>query len=280
MISDSQTNTVYLADALRMDDPAEYKRFRKFLESYGVTVKVLKLTSDIYCRDYMPVQVDKNDFVQFVFRPDYIEKKDYKYVSNPPLVHMANDLKHIRYSNIILDGGNVVKWKDKVIITDKVYDDNHYQFESDEAILKQLEKELKCEVIIIPRYPGEKTGHADGLVRFIDENTVFINDTYGEPRKWLNDFRQILEENELTPVELPCTTKSGQESGDGLYINYLHSGNLVVVPQFGLEEDEDALRKINDAFKKNCRVVPYNANKIAEYGGVLNCATWTIRETV
>lgn len=70
MISDSQTNTVYLADALRMDDAAEFKRFRTFLESHGVTVKVLNWTNDIYCRDFMPVQVDKNDFVQFVFKAD------------------------------------------------------------------------------------------------------------------------------------------------------------------------------------------------------------------
>lgn len=277
MVSDYQTNTVYLADALRMVDTAEYKRFWKFLESHGVTVNVLKWTNDIYCRDYMPVQIEEHDFVQFVYKPDsYYKRREIEMITNPVLVHIANKLQHIRYSNIILDGGNVVKWKDKVIISDKVYVDNRYQFESDEAILKQLEAELKCRVIIIPRYPGEKTGHADGLVRFIDESTVFINDTFGSSKKRLNDFREILEKNELTPVELPCTTKSGQESGDGLYINYLHAGNLVVVPQFGLKEDKDALRKITDAFKKNCRVVPYNSDKIAEYGGVLNCATWTI----
>lgn len=175
-----------------------------------------------------------------------------------------------------MDCGNLVKWKDKVIITDKVYDDNRYQFESDNAILNQLEAELKCRVIIIPRYPGEKTGHADGLVRFIDENTVFINDTFGASRKWLNDFRQILDKYELTPVELPCPIIPGQKSGNGLYINYLRIGNLVVVPQFGLKEDKDALRKITDAFCKNCRVVPHNSDKIAEYGGLLNCATWSI----
>ncbi len=277
MISDCQTNTIYLADTLRMDNAAEYRKFRKLLESYGVTVKVLNWTNDIYCRDFMPVQVDEYDFIQFVFKPDsYYKRSEIEMITNPVLVHIANKLQHIRYSNIILDGGNVVKWRDKVIITDKVYVDNRYQFESDEAILKQLEEELKCRVIIIPRYPGEKTGHADGLVRFIDERNVFINDTYGEPGKWLDDFLQVLDKNGLKTVELPCLTKSGQKSGDGLYINYLHAGNLVVVPQFELKEDKDALLKITDAFSKNCRVVPYNSDKIAEYGGVLNCATWSI----
>jgi len=52
---------------------------------------------------------------------------------------------------------------------------------------------LKCQVIIIPEYPHELTGHADGLIRFIDDDTVFINETYAEPEKeWLRNFLGIL----------------------------------------------------------------------------------------
>jgi agmatine deiminase len=262
-----------------MDYPAEFRKFRKFLESYEVTVKVLNWTNDIYCRDYMPVQVDEHDFVQFVFKPDsYFKRSEIELITNPVLVHIANKLQHIRYSNVILDGGNVVKWKDKVIITDKVYDDNRYQFESNDAILNQLEEELKCRVVIIPRYPGDNTGHADGLVRFIDENTVFINDPLGGSKKWQRQFLDCLNEHQLDVVKLPCTMKDGQETGDGLFINYLHVGKSVVVPQFGpLHADKKAIEAIEKELGRNNNVVPYPSKTIAKHGGVLNCATWTIR---
>jgi len=184
------------------------------------------------------------------------------------------------YSKIILDGGNVVKWSDKVIITDKVFDDNLYQFKNKEAILKQLEEELHCRVIIVPRYPGDNTGHADGLIRFIDGNRVFVNEEDGDDiLAWKNKFLTVLNENMLIPTELPCTMNDEKETGDGLYINYLHAGNLVVVPQFGPgHADEKALRIIKEVLGKTNTVVPYNATTIAEYGGVLNCATWSVKE--
>jgi agmatine deiminase len=42
-------------------------------------------------------------------------------------------------------------------------------------------------VIVIPEYPKEKTGHADGLIRFIDGNRVVINETEEEPPEWHKD---------------------------------------------------------------------------------------------
>jgi agmatine deiminase len=73
--------------------------------------------------------------------------------------------------------------------------------------------------------------------------------------------------------------KNEQESGAGLYINYLHAANLVVVPQFGPgHADKEALQKIGAVLGRTNIVVPFNANIIAEYGGVLNCATWSVRE--
>ena len=93
---------------------------------------------------------------------------------------------------------------------------------------------LKSDIIIIPEYPNEETGHADGLIRFIDENTVFINDTkYENEKKWLGKLLTILKENKLNYIELPCYINSKQGTADGLYINYLHLGNLIIVPQFG-----------------------------------------------
>ena len=118
----------------------------------------------IICR----CRLRENDFVQFVFRPKaYFEPQQYAEISNPVLVGLMNNLNTPRYSPLILDGGNVIKAENKVIITDRVFKDNIYQFDSESEILTQLEKDLKCQVIIIPEYPNELTGDVDGLIRFI-----------------------------------------------------------------------------------------------------------------
>jgi agmatine deiminase len=280
MITNAQTNTVYLADDYKKEWPEDFKKLKSLIEKYKVPVKILKHTKDRYCRDYMPIQVSDSTFVQFIFKPEeYFEIDWYKYICNPIQIGLVNKLQRPFYSNIILDGGNIVKWSDKVIIADKVYDDNLYRYKSKEAIRKQLEDELKCKVIIIPRYPNDKTGHADGLIRFINSNKVFINEEDKNSIEWQKKFHAVLNENNLEPVMLPCTMEDDQETGDGLYINYLHVGNLVIVPQFGRgHADEKALHIMEEVMGKTNTVVPYNAKTIAEYGGVLNCATWTVKE--
>ena len=280
MIKDSQTNTVYFAEQTPKHYPKKFIDLKQIIEHENLSVKVISNTKDYYCRDYMPVQVDFDDFVQFVFRPEaYLKKEEYKYITNHVTVSLLNKMIKPRYSPVLQDGGNIVKWKDKVIITDRVLKDNRYQFESDKAVISQLEKDLKCKLIIIPEYPKEKTGHADGLIRFIDENRVFINETNGEPeQEWLKEFKKVLKENNLETIELPCPMTQEQESAIGLYLNYLHIGNLIVIPQFNLPEDKEALDKINEIFGAENKVVGYDAHWIAEHGGVFNCCTWTVIE--
>jgi agmatine deiminase len=70
----------------------------------------------------------------------------------------------------------------------------------------------------------------------------------------------------------------GQPTADGLYINYLHIGNLVIVPQFNFKkEDARALARFKEIFGSKNSVVPYDSRRIAEGGGVLNCASWTVQ---
>lgn len=280
MITDHQTNTVYFSNLVPEDFPKQFDELTRIIEASGYRVKLLAETYDYYCRDYMPVQVAENDFVQFVFRPKaYFDKKQYGEITNPVLTGLVNHLHPPRYSPLILDGGNVIKAKDKVLVTDRVFKDNLYQFGSETGIINQLEKDLKCKVIIIPEYPNEMTGHADGLIRFIDDETVFINETYAEPEKdWLDNFLCTLTENNLLHIKLPCPMNGKQITAEGLYINYLHVGNLVVVPQFKRKEDKIALQTFNEIFGNIYSVVPFDARWIAKHGGVLNCVSWTIIE--
>jgi agmatine deiminase len=280
MITDVQTNTVYFSNLVPEDFPKQFIELARIIESAGYRVKLLAETYDYYCRDYMPVQVAEKDFVQFIFRPKaYFEKDQYAEITNPVLTGLVNNLETPRFSPLILDGGNVIKAKHKAIVSDRIIKDNLHQLSSEHKILEQLEKDLKCQVIIIPEYPHELTGHADGLIRFIDDDTVFINETYAEPEKeWLHKFLGVLTENNLLHIILPCPMTGKQITANGLYINYLHVENLIVVPQFKMKEDKNALQTFKEIFGNNNSVVPFDARWIAEHGGVLNCVSWTIRE--
>lgn len=281
MISDHQTNTVYFAEDTQEEYPEQYAGLRSIIESAGYKVKLLEGTMDFFCHDYMPIQIAKNDFMHFVFKPDkYIDKKkEYQYISNPVLIAMTNQLPAPRHNPIVLDGGNMIRWNNKVIITDRVYKDNAHQFSSKEVIRKELEKSLQCNVIIIPGYTGEETGHADGLIRFIDANRVFINEIKDEPETdWLDEFLSVLEDNNMSYVELPCPMEENQDSAVGLYINYLHVGKLIIVPQFDglMGDNEKALQIIKNAFPSSYRIVPFEADWIAGFGAVFNCISWGI----
>ena len=279
MIIDQQTTTVYFSNELEEENREKFNQLCAIIEENGYKAKLLIETEDFYCRDYMPVQVDENDFVQFVFRPEaYLEEKEYQHITHPYKVQLINKLPKPRYSPIILDGGNITKWKDKVIITERVLIDNRYQFPNDKAIMERLKSDLKCDVIIIPEYPDEKTGHSDGLIRFIDENRVFINDTQNELEKaWLKAFLLALDNVQLKPIEITCEVAPNQDKAHGLYINYLHVGNLIIVPQFGYtKSDKKAMQTMNDVFGETHTIVPFESNWISEYGGVLNCSSWGV----
>ncbi len=281
MISDQQTNTVYFSNLVPEEYPNEFNELAQLIRDAGYKVKLLVGSEDFYCRDYMPVQVAENNFMQFVFRPEaYLKGETLSYLTNPLYVElMTPRLVKPRYSSIILDGGNVIKWEDKVIITDRVLKDNRFQFTNDEAIIERLEFDLCCKVIIIPEYPNEETGHADGLIRFVDANTVFVNDMQTEAEKeWLSQFLKVLEENKLSYIELPCEVGEKMETAEGLYLNYLHVCELIIVPQYGIkEDDEKAMETFTNTFPA-CKVLSCKANWIAKEGGVFNCMSWTVRE--
>ena len=69
----------------------------------------------------------------------------------------------------------MVRWRDKVIMTEKVQKENS-RWER-RKLLAELEGLLEVgRIILIPPEPGDVTGHADGVVRFVDVGTVVVND--------------------------------------------------------------------------------------------------------
>ena len=66
----------------------------------------------------MPVQVSANRLVQFVYNPDYLQPKKYRStISDVNTICNKMGLYPVK-SNIVLDGGNVIRLRNKVIMTE------------------------------------------------------------------------------------------------------------------------------------------------------------------
>ncbi len=73
MITDKETNFVYFSSLIKEHE--QYAPFWEEMKRVLVKTKTgygfIQNTRDIWCRDYMPIQIDTNKFVQFNFFPDY-----------------------------------------------------------------------------------------------------------------------------------------------------------------------------------------------------------------
>ena len=279
MITDQETNLVYFSGLLPKRHPVFFNELKAILQRKGIEYGFLPHTKDIWCRDYMSVQVSKSQFVQFKYRPSYLTHyKKYR----KTITDAADTCRAIwidsELSDIKIDGGNIVKSRNKVIMTERIYAENR-RFSRKELIGK-LKTLLKVkQVIVVPECPGDRYGHADGMIRFVDgikdEETVLVNDLSGESVKFFSEFHRMLSRQGLFPVLLPYTAyRNKGDDATGIYVNYFQVGKVVIYPVYGIKEDALAHKVFERYFGPN--VFPIRANAIAKKGGVLNCVSWNL----
>ena len=75
MIPDNNTNFLYLADTLPKNYLKFFQGFEKVLNSCKINFDLLPKTKDVWAVDYMPIQIDLNKFVRFVYNPSYLQSK-------------------------------------------------------------------------------------------------------------------------------------------------------------------------------------------------------------
>jgi agmatine deiminase len=227
----------------------------------------------------MPIQKEEKHFIQFRYEPSYLE--GYAHLqSNPVEVLMENGWKVQEHSDINLDGGNVVKWEDKVIVTTRVFEENPHM--EPDTILKELSRLFEAEVFTIPSINTDMTGHADGHLRFVNKDTVLVNEMKEEYAYWKKGFDKMIKESKLKFETLPMFFDKDPdypESAIGIYVNYLQIGNLIIFPIFQVDgnKDVEALGKMMTLFPDSEYLIePVQVNNIAKRGGLLNCISWNI----
>jgi len=83
MITDNETNFLYLADTLQTEKPNFYKNLIEVLNNYKINHALIPETKAIWAVDYMPIQIDLNKFVRFVYNPDYLQTEKLKKTISP-----------------------------------------------------------------------------------------------------------------------------------------------------------------------------------------------------
>ncbi len=224
---------------------------------------------DIWVRDYMPVKTKSGKYVSFRYEPSYL-------ANNPQLrTNFKTDIAPhfvlpVTYSNINLDGGNVVfsPSKTKAVITDRVFSENP-EYDKN-TLLLELEKLLEASLIIIPSLKSDMTGHADGMVRFVDENTVVANAPLS-PFGFETKVKKALQNHGIEVLDFPYFDSNG-DSAIGCYLNFLETEQAIFLPVFSVDTDNKAVQTAKHIFHK--AIIPVNINEIAKYGGLLNCISW------
>jgi len=277
MVADKDTNFVYFSSKILKDEFKEpFNKVQAILDNHSIRYDFLKYTKDIWCRDYMPIQLEKDKFIQFHYNPSYLF--DYPELKSDPIKILKSNKIHAQQSEINLDGGNVVKIKDKAVVTERIFKENPGI--SHTKVHQALESYLEAQVFIIPDIKNDLTGHSDGHLRFVNNGLLVVNELKNEYKYWIKGFESMIKLANLNYVEIPSfnyNNKSYPDNAIGCYVNYLEIGKLILFPVFDVmnNKDEEALNVIHKLFPDRI-IEQVNINKIALHGGLLNCISWTI----
>ena len=275
---DSLTDTVFFSDLLPERCPTLYQSLDNILKENDINYRLLSHTKDIWCRDYMPIQTSEKRFVFYKYNPDYLQTKYYqRTITDVSRIENIDCLRQdgkVFDLDLVIDGGNVVRCDDKIVMTEKVFFEN--KDKSRNEVQRLLEEAFECDIIFLPWDRKEIFGHSDGIVHYVGDNRVLMTNYADFDAAKSNKILKLLEKHvEVIPLRYNVKRKHERSWA---YINFLQIGNLVLVPQLGIPEDEQALQQIRDAMPR-CKVMGVPALEAVRKGGALNCISWNVATT-
>ena len=270
MIHDSDANEVWLSPWLNSEFPEIFAGLTAILKEHNVGCELIPDTNDLWCRDYMPIQIDDNRFVCYTYRPDYLMKRasDRRFITDSHKVCRQLQLD-AEYTDIVIDGGNVVKAGNHIIMTEKIFAENP-QYDR-KSLIDELENLFECELLFLPWDKAEKYGHSDGIVKAISTDTVLMTNYYDFDRDMAYEIEKRLSVAfNVETLHYDCRKK---DMRSWAYINFLTVGRLIVLPILNSEYDRQAFSQI-EACYKDYAIEQLDISQSVNAGGGLNCITW------
>ena len=184
-------------------------------------------------------------------------------------------------SGILNDGGNFVDdYAGNAVLSRKFLYDNRLSKEEARDKLRKLTGAKNIAFIEADEQGGLE--HADGVVSFVDTNTLIIN-SYPEDLEYSKQLKEDLKRG-LPKVKIHeiITPYDGSDIYDerfgsacGLYTNALVTPERIYFPQFGIPQDKIALEQIKEATSRE--VVPVASHQVCAMGGGVRCMSWQLR---
>lgn len=244
-----------------------------FKDALGDANPAVVKYGDVWIRDIAPIVTSK--MVKFLYAPRYLEDADAEYFDERFINWLDEQPYQVTYSDIVLDGGNVVfNGEDTLTMSKRILADNPDYYPTE--LVQELKRLLAVKkVVLIDEEPGDVLGHADGEVAFLAPKKLLLRQFPGYQKvqqtltKELPDTKII-----LIPDGYVDETPHDQTipSALGVYVNILVLDNVVYVPSYGLDLDKDVLAIIKSETEKD--VVQIDMSNLATLGGSLRCLTW------
>jgi agmatine/peptidylarginine deiminase len=233
---------------------------------------------DIWMRDFSTV--NPHNPVQFTYTWASMTQPESVEVQNS-FTAFADRYKIQRSAtSLLIDGGNIVdNYAGRVITTTRFMEDNHLTYAQAKQELMAL---LGAAEVAIIEPDEDVLAHSDGMVSWIDENMLLVNDYSNDPA-----FRTLVMEElqsafpSTTIIEVPVEYTAnppgqwdGFESACGVNLNSTVTDKNIYVPVFNMPHDEEAVNLIRQNTTKN--VITINAEGVCPMGGSVRCLTWQL----
>ena len=242
------------------------------MDESGVNHSLLPYSNDIWARDFMPVHVGDGQYLGYIYKPDYLVDKVRmrKYITEQKMAIIDLPINYITQLDIVLDGGNFVFCEDKMIMTDKIFSENPNVKQS--TLINTLENACQKELILIPWDLEEEYGHADGMVSYIGNGKLLLNN-YCQMGKDGKDFSKRLHKilnSHFTVTELQYS--SPWEEMNSAYINYIETPSNVIIPALSVKHDSASDIAALETFKQifNKEILQVYAQPLIKNGGALH----------
>ncbi|MCD6258502.1 MAG: agmatine deiminase family protein [Helicobacteraceae bacterium] len=196
--------------------------------------------------------------------------------------------------DLILEGGGVESNGEGIILTTSecMLNPNRNSHLSEEQMTQKLQELFGAKEILYLHngyLAGDDTdSHIDTLARFIDANTIMyvkcensLDEHYEALKAMENELFALQKSHGFELVALPMTAPLfyDEERLPATYANFLFVNGAVIVPTYGVVQDEEALEIFRKTFPKH-DIVGVDCSVLVRQHGSLHCVTMNFAKGV